>query len=50
MTERDILRNASGHPFIVGLHAAFSSELHLHLVLDFLPGGDLQVQVEGRGG
>jgi len=49
VTERDILRHASGHPFIVGLHAAFSSELHLHLVLDYLPGGDLQTRLMDSG-
>mmetsp|Transcript_45722 Transcript_45722/g.75666 ORF Transcript_45722/g.75666 Transcript_45722/m.75666 type:complete len:458 (+) Transcript_45722:169-1542(+) len=50
LTEREILRDACGHPFIVGLHWAFRSEDCLHFVLDYMPGGDLQgrLLVEGE--
>lgn len=45
VTERDILRGAVGHPFIVRLHAAFTSEYHLHFILDYHAGGDLQARL-----
>ena len=40
MLEREILRRPS-HPFIVRMYYAFTSATCLHLVLDYLPGGDL---------
>jgi ribosomal protein S6 kinase alpha-5 len=31
--ERDILKKAGGCPFLVGLHYAFQTKTHLHLVM-----------------
>ena len=48
MLEREILRRPS-HPFIVRMYYAFTSETCLHLVLDYLPGGDLYGRLEAEG-
>ena len=45
MLEREILRRPS-HPFIVRMYYAFTSATCLHLVLDYLPGGDLYGRLE----
>jgi ribosomal protein S6 kinase alpha-5 len=33
IAERDILEKAGGCPFLVGLHYAFQTRTHLHLVM-----------------
>ena len=48
MLEREILRRPS-HPFIVRMYYAFTSVSCLHLVLDYLPGGDLYGRLEAEG-
>ena len=48
MLEREILRRPS-HPFIVRMYYAFTSETCLHLVLDYMPGGDLYGRLEAEG-
>jgi len=48
MLEREILRRPS-HPFIVRMYYAFTSATCLHLVLDYLPGGDLYGRLEAEG-
>ncbi|CAK4992011.1 unnamed protein product [Aphanomyces euteiches] len=39
--ERNVLIKCYNHPFIVKLHAAFQTIDHLHMVLEFCPGGEL---------
>ncbi|KDO34338.1 AGC/SGK protein kinase [Saprolegnia parasitica CBS 223.65] len=39
--ERNVLIKCYNHPFIVKLHAAFQTIDHLHMVLDYCPGGEL---------
>jgi len=40
LTERNIMMGLD-HPFIIKLHYAFQTSGSLHLIMDFLPGGDL---------
>jgi serine/threonine protein kinase len=39
-TERNVLRRVQ-HPFVVGLHFAFQTRGKVHLVMDFLNGGQI---------
>ncbi|KAJ0404472.1 hypothetical protein P43SY_008792 [Pythium insidiosum] len=39
--ERHVLTLCRHHPFIIQIHAAFQTIEHLHLVLDYCPGGEL---------
>ena len=51
-TERDVLARMArhkGHPFIVKMHQSFQTAEHLHLVLDYLPNGDLAHHLEQVG-
>eukprot|EP00347_Sterkiella_histriomuscorum_P014911 403359044 len=48
MTERNILLK-SKHPYIIQLEEAFQSKYHLHLVLEFCPGGELFYHLQLRG-
>jgi serum/glucocorticoid-regulated kinase 2 len=41
LSEKAVLTLCRNHPFIVQLHAAFQTIDHLHLVLDYCPGGEL---------
>ncbi|XP_059574414.1 ribosomal protein S6 kinase alpha-4 isoform X1 [Alligator mississippiensis] len=40
-TERAVLGRVRGAPFLVTLHYAFQTRTRLHLVLDYVPGGEL---------
>jgi len=46
--ERDVLL-AVRHPFIVDLHYAFQAGGKLYLVMEYLPGGELFMQLEKEG-
>ncbi|KAJ9454853.1 Protein kinase 2 [Diplonema papillatum] len=46
--EKNILSRID-HPFIVPLYAAFQTDLHLYLVLEFLPGGELYSHIYSQG-
>jgi len=48
LTERAILTQ-QGHPCIVRLYWAFQDEESLHMVLDYMPGGDLYDRIEAEG-
>ncbi|OQS00128.1 kinase [Thraustotheca clavata] len=39
--ERNVLIKCYNHPFVVKLHAAFQTIDHLHMVLEYCPGGEL---------
>lgn len=41
LSEKAVLTMCQHHPFIIQLHAAFQTIDHLHLVLDYCPGGEL---------
>ena len=45
ITEREVLKQ-KGHPCIVRLYWAFQDDESLHMVLDYLPGGDLYDRIE----
>lgn len=40
LTERMILERVD-HPFIIKFYGAFKSTAHLHILLDFCPGGEI---------
>ena len=44
------LRALAGHPFIVRLHAAFQTEAHVHLALEWCQGGNLLGLLRRYGG
>jgi len=46
-TERDILK--AQHPFLVTMHWAFQSPQCVHIVLDYMSGGDLYHRMEAEG-
>jgi serine/threonine protein kinase len=48
VTESQILR-AIRHPFIVGLHFAFQTPERLHLVMEYVNGGELFFHVNNFG-
>ena len=48
IAEKSILEKLQ-HPFIVGLHYAFQTSRKLHLVLDFLSGGELFYHMQNTG-
>ena len=48
LTEKQVLRQR-GHPFIVRLYFAFQDAEHLHMILDYCPGGDLYDRIEAEG-
>ena len=48
ITEREVLKQ-KGHPCIVRLYWAFQDDESLHMVLDYLPGGDLDLLLERSG-
>jgi len=45
LTEKEVLKQR-GHPFIVRLYFAFQDKEHLHMVLDYCPGGDLYDRID----
>ena len=47
-TERDVLAGMD-HPFIVKMHRSFQTADQLHLVLDYLPNGDLSHHLDQKG-
>ncbi|RHY92236.1 hypothetical protein DYB37_006731 [Aphanomyces astaci] len=47
--ERNVLIKCYNHPFIVKLHAAFQTIDHLHMVLEFCPGGELFFHLSKAG-
>ena len=38
-----------GSPCVVSMHYSFQDEENLHMVLDFMPGGDLYDRIEDEG-
>ncbi|XP_050311724.1 ribosomal protein S6 kinase alpha-5-like isoform X2 [Anthonomus grandis grandis] len=40
-TERQVLEAVRDNPFLVTLHYAFQTDAKLHLILDYVPGGEL---------
>ncbi|ESO00961.1 hypothetical protein HELRODRAFT_82648, partial [Helobdella robusta] len=50
MTERQVLEHIRRTPFVVTLHYAFQTDEKLHLILDFVNGGDLYSSLNSRGG
>uniref|UniRef100_A0A0K0FC25 Protein kinase C n=1 Tax=Strongyloides venezuelensis TaxID=75913 RepID=A0A0K0FC25_STRVS len=47
-TEKSIFELASNHPFLVGLHSCFQTDLRLFFVIEFAPGGDLMYHMQRR--
>ncbi|RLN10442.1 hypothetical protein BBJ28_00023304 [Nothophytophthora sp. Chile5] len=47
--EKAVLTRCRDHPFIVQLHTCFQTIDHLHLVLDYCPGGELFFHLAQRG-
>ncbi|CEG40301.1 agc protein kinase [Plasmopara halstedii] len=47
--EKTVLTRCRDHPFIVKMHACFQTIEHLHLVLDYCPGGELFFHLSQRG-
>ena len=47
--EKNILSKIPSHPFIVPLYAAFQTDHHLYLLLEFLPGGELYSHIYSQG-
>nr|CCA22336.1 protein kinase putative [Albugo laibachii Nc14] len=41
LTEKKVLQNLSGHPFIVKLYSAFQTECDVNFVLEYCQGGEL---------
>ncbi|DAZ94286.1 TPA: hypothetical protein N0F65_010883 [Lagenidium giganteum] len=41
LSEKAVLTLCRHHPFIIQMHAAFQTIDHLHMVLDYCPGGEL---------
>mmetsp|Transcript_24480 Transcript_24480/g.58979 ORF Transcript_24480/g.58979 Transcript_24480/m.58979 type:complete len:519 (+) Transcript_24480:14-1570(+) len=49
LTEKAVLQ-LKGHPYVVRLHYAFQDHESLHMVLDYMPGGDLFDRIEAEQG
>ncbi|ETL46092.1 AGC protein kinase [Phytophthora nicotianae] len=47
--EKTVLTRCRDHPFIVKIHACFQTIDHLHIVLDYCPGGELFFHLSQRG-
>lgn len=47
--EKTVLTRCRDHPFIVKMHACFQTINHLHLVLDYCPGGELFFHLSQHG-
>ncbi|KAF1783495.1 Protein kinase, ATP binding site [Phytophthora cactorum] len=47
--EKTVLTRCRDHPFIVKMHACFQTIDHLHIVLDYCPGGELFFHLSQRG-
>ncbi|GMF36298.1 unnamed protein product [Phytophthora lilii] len=47
--EKTVLTRCRDHPFIVKMHACFQTIDHLHIVLDYCPGGELFFHLSERG-
>ncbi|XP_058805745.1 ribosomal protein S6 kinase alpha-5-like [Phymastichus coffea] len=47
-TEREVLEAIRGSPYLVSLHYAFQTESKLHLILDYVSGGELFTHVYQR--
>ncbi|KAG8449054.1 hypothetical protein GDO86_015925 [Hymenochirus boettgeri] len=47
-TERQVLENIRQSPFLVTLHYAFQTETKLHLILDYVNGGELFTHLSQR--
>ncbi|GMF43126.1 unnamed protein product [Phytophthora fragariaefolia] len=47
--EKTVLTRCRDHPFIVKMHACFQTIDHLHIVLDYCPGGELFYHLSQRG-
>lgn len=41
LSEKTVLTMCRNHPFIIQIHASFQTIDHLHMVLDYCPGGEL---------
>ena len=48
LAEHEVLRTKQRHPCMVSMHAAFQDEQSLHMVLDYMPGGDLYDRIEAE--
>src|SRR5690349_8869549 len=48
MNEINILRDID-HPNVIKLHKVYETSSHIHLVLDYLEGGDLLDKIEKNG-
>lgn len=49
MSEKAVLTMCRNHPFIIQIHAAFQTIDHLHMVLDYCPGGELFFHLSQAG-
>ncbi|KAL3671402.1 hypothetical protein V7S43_003328 [Phytophthora oleae] len=49
LAEKTVLTRCRDHPFIVKMHACFQTIDHLHIVLDYCPGGELFFHLSQRG-
>ncbi|KAE9113587.1 hypothetical protein PF010_g10017 [Phytophthora fragariae] len=47
--EKTVLTHCRDHPFIVKMHACFQTIDHLHIVLDYCPGGELFFHLSQHG-
>ncbi|KAE9333649.1 hypothetical protein PR003_g13916 [Phytophthora rubi] len=47
--EKTVLTHYRDHPFIVKMHACFQTIDHLHIVLDYCPGGELFFHLSQHG-
>jgi len=47
--EKTVLTRCRDHPFIVKMHACFQTIDHLHIVLDYCPGGELFFHLSQHG-
>jgi len=48
MREKDVLLNMK-HPFILDLHYCFTTNSHLFILVEYLPGGDLFFHLKKNG-
>jgi len=49
ITERQVLESVRQSPFLVTLHYAFQTNSRLHLILDYVSGGELFTHLSSRG-